>query len=151
MDRKRRGTQDSHSAVLQNEKNQTHTHGGHQTLLRHEKTPGRTTSLEIKRTPHPNHQTSRRTRIDPQKKRRTYIDRLEQLWAQLDTIITDEETDQRTRIKAMNTLMRCLQIAYGMVEAIEIEQIEKDIRKLEEQVAQEEHLGYKQPGDTPPP
>jgi len=48
----------------------------------------------------------------------------------------------------MNTLMRCLQIAYGMVEAIEIEQIEKDIRKLEEQVAQEEHLGYKQPGDT---
>jgi len=50
----------------------------------------------------------------------------------------------------MNTLMRCLQIAYGMVEAIEIEQIEKDIRKLEEQVAQEEHLGYRPPEDTPP-
>ncbi|MBN2334114.1 hypothetical protein JXL21_01050 [Candidatus Bathyarchaeota archaeon] len=150
MDRKRRGTQDSHSAVLQNEKNQNHTHGGHQTLLRHPETPSRTTSLEIKRTPPTNHPTSRRTRIDPQKKRRTYIDRLERLWAQLDTIITDPETDQRTRIKAMNTLMRCLQIAYGMVEAIEIEQIEEDIKKLEEQTAQREHLGYTLPGDNPP-
>jgi hypothetical protein len=150
MDRNRRGTQDSHSPVQQDEKNQTHTHGRHQTLLKHQKTPGRTTSLEIKRTPHPHHQTPRRTRIDPHKKRRTYIERLEQLWAQLDTIITDPETDQRTRIKAMNTLMRCLQIAYGMVEAIEIEQIEEDIRKLEEQAAKEEHLGYKLPQDTPP-
>ncbi len=50
----------------------------------------------------------------------------------------------------MNTLMRCLQIAYGIVEAIEIEQIEEDIRKLEEQAAQHEHLGYKLPQDTPP-
>jgi len=145
MDQNRRRTQDTHSPVLQDEKNQTHPHGRHQTLLKHPETPGRTTSLEIKRTPQPNHSTSRRTRIDPHQKRRTYIDRLEQLWAQLDTIITDPETDQRIRIKAMNTLMRCLQIAYGMVEAIEIEQIEKDIRKLEEQVAQEEHLGYRPP------
>ncbi len=49
----------------------------------------------------------------------------------------------------MNTLMRCLQIAYGMVEAIEIEQIEEDLRKLEELVDQGEHLGYRLPGDTP--
>ena len=48
----------------------------------------------------------------------------------------------------MNTLIRCLRNAFGMVEAIEIEQIVEDIRKLEEQQSKHGYLGYRLPDDN---
>jgi len=47
--------------------------------------------------------------------------------------------------KAMNTLIRCLNVAYGMVEAAEIEQIEEEIAAMQREEEQHGYLGYKLP------
>ncbi|MCK4318612.1 hypothetical protein KAW53_07615 [Candidatus Bathyarchaeota archaeon] len=96
--------------------------------------------------------TPRRTRIDPAAKRHRYVDRLEGLWGQLDTIIVNPQTEEKTRIKAMNTLIRCLNVVYGMVEAMEVEEIEQEIKELEEDERRREEqgiLGYRLPDPAP--
>ena len=43
----------------------------------------------------------------------------------------------------MNTLIRCLNVAYGMVEAVEIEQIEEEIETIKREEQKHGYLGYK--------
>jgi len=45
----------------------------------------------------------------------------------------------------MNTLIRCIQIVYGIVVTVEIEQIEDEIKEIKKRQAQEGYLGYKLP------
>ena len=49
----------------------------------------------------------------------------------------------------MNTLIKCIHIAYGLVETLEIEQIEEEITEIKKKQAKEGYLGYKLPeGNT---
>jgi len=44
---------------------------------------------------------------------------------------TNPETDELYRVRLINSLMRCLQIAYGMVESIDVLQLEAEIKSHE--------------------
>jgi hypothetical protein len=93
--------------------------------------------------------TTRRVRIDPEEKRRDYITRLDRLWKQLDRMISDPLADEATRIKAMNTLIRCLYIVYGMVEAVEVDRLEGEVEEAKEDEGQPgKALGYRLPEPT---
>ncbi|MCW4050819.1 MAG: hypothetical protein NWE89_13895 [Candidatus Bathyarchaeota archaeon] len=140
------------TGVLQTPKDQPTPPQGHQTIHTGTENPRRVASLAQKRPKIRLWATPRRTRIDPAEKRHRYVDRLENLWGQLDTIIVNPQTEEKNRIKAMNTLIRCLNIVYGMVEAMEVEEIEKEIKELEEKERQSEKqgdLGYKLPDPAP--
>ncbi len=61
------------------------------------------------------------------------------------------DTHIKHKIKLMNTLIRCLHIAYGMVEAAEVQQIEAEIEEFEKEEARsqaEGRIGYKLPDPT---
>ena len=135
MDQDREGNQDTPSTLLKDKKTKTKANLGHQAIHRGMETAQQTATLEVKRPTFSLRVNPRRARINPQEKRATYITRLELLWDQLDNLITDT-IDERNRIKAMNTLIRCLNIAYGMVEAVEIEE------EIEALIKQEEEHGY---------
>ena len=145
MDERRGRDKDDPEPLLADEEDQAQANRGHGVFLRSEETPRRTTSLAFKRAPIHIRLTTRRLRINPKEKRVAYINRLELLWDQLDIIISNTDHDEKTRIKAMNTLIRCIHIVYGIVETVEIEQIEEEIEKIKERQAQDGYLGYKLP------
>ncbi len=47
----------------------------------------------------------------------------------------------------MNTLIRCLNVAYGMVEAAEIEQIKEEIEAMKREQEESGYLGYRLPDE----
>jgi hypothetical protein len=145
MDERRERDKDDPEPLLADEEDQAQAIGGHGVFLRNEETPRRTTSLAFKRAPIHVRLSTRRIRINPKEKRVAYINRLELLWDQIDIIISNTDQDEKTRIKAMNTLIRCIQIVYGIVETVEIEQIEEEINEIKKRQAKEGYLGYKLP------
>jgi len=88
----------------------------------------------------------RRVRIEPAKKRVQYIEKLDEMIERLEAIINSNETDEKTRIKAVNTLTRVVKAAYTMVVDIELEDIEREIKEIEEKhkkSEEEPYIGYK--------
>lgn len=59
--------------------------------------------------------TTRRVRIDPRKKRRSHIIRLERLMAECDGIVSDPEGFEELQVKAMTVLIRAIKICYELV------------------------------------
>jgi hypothetical protein len=136
--------------VQQDEEPQPGPHPGLEVVLRGEEGAGPPGAVEAKRPKVRLWITTRRVRIDPEAKRRDYIRRLDRLWRQLDRIIADPLAEEANRIKAMNTLIRCLYIVYGMVEAVEVEDLEAEVEEAEGEEGQpKEALGYRLP--EPPP
>jgi len=87
----------------------------------------------------------RRTVIKPREKRHDYISRLDKAIETLEEILNSEETDEKTRIQAANALARLISTSYGMVQDIDLENIEEEVEKLKKRLDEREKergLGY---------
>jgi len=74
--------------------------------------------------------TARRVRIEPDKKRRSYIRRLERVMRQCDKIINDPEGYEELQVKAMAVLIRAVKVCYDIVTDVEVEMIEAEAEKI---------------------
>ena len=80
--------------------------------------------------------TARRVRIDPRERRRSYINRLEQLMAECDRIISDPEGYEELQVKAMAILIRAVVVCYGLVTDEQVEALEEEFEALKRRVAE---------------
>ncbi len=113
------------------------------------KTMGQETATlpEIKFTLTPNiiitRPTPRRVRINPEAKRREYIDRLDALIQQLNKILKNKGTPMKHRLKAMDILIKTITNCYRMISDIEIEMLEDELQTIEEETTKKtKDLGY---------
>jgi len=113
------------------------------------KTMGQETATlpEIKLTLTPNikitRPTPRRIRINPEEKRREYLDRLEILLQQLSQIVTSKETPMKHQLKAMDILIKTIKNCLEIITDIEIEELEDELQKIEEENTKtKKDLGY---------
>ncbi len=81
---------------------------------------------------------TRRARISPGKKRAAYIRRLEKIMRQCDKIIANPGEADEIQVKAMGVLIRSINVCYGMIVDVEVEELEQEIRSIE---GEEEKLG----------
>lgn len=88
--------------------------------------------------------TARRIRIDPEKKRQGYINRLEALVTQLDTMINNPHTPRKLKLRAMEVLVKTINTCYNIVSDIEIEELEDELQEIkeEDQRTQTKNLPY---------
>ena len=87
--------------------------------------------------------TVRRVRIDPEEKRRGYIERLETLVEQLDAMISNPRMPRKLKLKSMEVLIKTINTCYGIVNDIEVETLENETQKLKDQLTREKiSLGY---------
>ena len=86
-------------------------------------------TLENTQTLHLKIQT-RRFRAKPQQKRDEYIERLEKVMRECDTIITNPNGYETIQLKAMNTLTNAIGVCYRLVSDIELEELENEINEL---------------------
>jgi hypothetical protein len=99
--------------------------------------------------------TTRRIRIDPDKKRQNYITRLERIIRQCDRIISNPHGVEDVQIKAMSVLIKTIKVCYGLVVDVEVKSLEREVKELEEEERQlagkrgEDELGYEITEDPP--
>jgi len=74
--------------------------------------------------------TARRVRIEPQKKRRSYIRRLERVMRTCDGIVADPETPEDVKVKALAVLIRAVKVCYDIVTDVEVELIEEQAEEI---------------------
>ena len=88
---------------------------------------------------------TRKARIDPSKKRAAFVRRLEKVMRQCDRIMANPEGVEDIQVKAMGTLIRAIQVCYGLIVDVEVEELEREIGSLEEEetrlVSGEEETG----------
>ena len=92
----------------------------------------------------------RRVEIKPKEKRHEYIKRLDKAIETLEGIINSEETDEKTRIQAANSLARLISTSYVMIVDIDVENIEEEVENLKKMMDERERkriLGYSSEGD----
>jgi len=77
--------------------------------------------------------TARRVRIDPEEKRRRYIDRLERLIEQLDGMISSPRVPRKLKLRAMEVLIKTIGTCYGIVSDVEVEMLEDELKELKEE------------------
>ena len=85
--------------------------------------------------------TARRVRIDPRKKSRSYIDRLERLMQECDGIIADPEGYEEIQVQAMAILIRAIKVCYGLVTDEQVETLEEEFGKLKRRIAEKIRAG----------
>ena len=85
--------------------------------------------------------TPRRVRIDPRKKRRLYIKRLERLMQECDQIISDPEGFEEIQVKAMSILIRAIKVCYVLVTDEQVETLEEELEKLKRRIAEKIRAG----------
>ncbi len=95
--------------------------------------------------------TARRLRIDPDEKRRAYIERLEDAFKDLDAIISLPGTPQKMKVRATDTLVRVIKGCYEIVRDIDVEDLESELEKIkaEAEAGKEGEPGYTV--QSPPP
>jgi hypothetical protein len=89
--------------------------------------------------------TVRRVRIDPQRKRREYVERLEELLKELDAIISSPNTPRKLKLRAIDTLVRVIRGCYEIVRDVDVEDLESELEKIKaeaEENQEEGDLGY---------
>ena len=74
--------------------------------------------------------TARRVRIDPGKKRASYIRRLERVMKECDKIVADPEGHEELQVKALAVLIRAVQVCYDLVTDIEVEMLEAEVKEI---------------------
>ena len=79
--------------------------------------------------------TTRRVRIDPNKKRNSYIRRLEKIMRQCDGIINDPSGFEELQLRAIGLQIQTIKVVYGLVLDIELETIEKEVKDLKAEEA----------------
>jgi len=82
--------------------------------------------------------TARRVRIDPEKKRAQYIERLENLIEKLDKMASTRQVPRKTKLRAMEIMAKVINICYGIVRDVEVEMLEREFEELEKASQQEE-------------
>jgi len=75
--------------------------------------------------------TARRVRIDPEEKRREYIERLERLIEGLDKLANNRRVERKTRLRAVEVMVKVINTCYGIVRDIEVEMLEREFEELE--------------------
>ena len=85
--------------------------------------------------------TARRVRIDPRKKRRSYISRLERLMRECDRIISDPEGYEEIQVQAMAILIRAIKVCYGLVTDEQVETLEEEFEALKRRIAERIRAG----------
>jgi len=80
--------------------------------------------------------TARRVRVDPRKKRRSYIIRLERLMAEGDGIVSDPEGFEELQVKAMAILIRSIVVCYELVTDDQVETLEEGFEALKRRIAE---------------
>ena len=88
--------------------------------------------------------TARRVRIDPRKKRRSYIGRLERLMRECDQIISNPEGYEEIQVQAMAILIRAIKVCYGLVTDDQVETLEEEFEKLKRRIAEKIQAGKPQ-------
>lgn len=87
--------------------------------------------------------TPRRHRINPEEKRLEYLDRLDALIQHLDQMIKNKRTPMKHKLKAMGILNTTINNCYRMITDIEIEELEDELQKIEEETTKtKKDLGY---------
>ena len=74
--------------------------------------------------------TARRVRIDPRKKRASYIRRLERVMRACDKVIADPASHEELQVKAMAVLIRAITVCYDLVTDVEVEMLEREAEKI---------------------
>ena len=74
--------------------------------------------------------TARRVRIEPDRKRRSYIRRLEGVMRECDRIVADPETPEDVKVKALAVLIRAVKVCYDIVTDVEVEMIEAEAAEI---------------------
>jgi hypothetical protein len=85
--------------------------------------------------------TARRVRIDPRKKRRSYIRRLERLMRECDRIISNPEGYEELQVKAMAILIRSIVVCYDLVTDEQVEALEEEFEALKRRIAEKNRAG----------
>ena len=85
--------------------------------------------------------TVRRVRIDPRKKRRGYIERLEQLMKECDMVIADPEKYEDIQVQAMAILIRAIKVCYGLVTDEQVDALEEEFEALKRRIAENVRTG----------
>ena len=85
--------------------------------------------------------TARRVRIDPRKKRASYIRRLEKVMRECDRIIADPESHDEIQVKALAILIRAVQVCYDMITDVEVEMLEKQVEEVKRLLAERSRPG----------
>ena len=92
---------------------------------------------------------TRRVEITPSMMRNAYIRRLEALMAECDRMLVSPDGRDEVRVKVMGVLIRAIKTGYGMAVDVEVEELEREVRELEEAERTlkaepgEEALGYR--------
>ena len=74
--------------------------------------------------------TARRVRIDPRKKRASYIRRLERVMRACDRVIADPASHEELQVKAMAVLIRAITVCYNLVTDVEVELLERQAEEI---------------------
>jgi len=85
--------------------------------------------------------TARRVHIDPESKRREYIQRLERLMEQLDEMMADPGSVREIQLKAMGILIKAISACYAMVRDIDVENLEREVEEIKGLLAKRAHAG----------
>jgi len=80
--------------------------------------------------------TARRVRIDPLKKRRSYIRRLERVMRECDRIISDPGGYEEIQVQAMAILIRAIKVCYELVTDEQVEALEEEFEALKRRVVE---------------
>jgi hypothetical protein len=89
--------------------------------------------------------TARRVRIDPGKKRASYIRRLERVMKECDKIVADPESHEELQVKALAVLIRAVQVCYDLVTDVEVEMLEAEVEEIKRLVEEGAREGEEEP------
>ena len=84
----------------------------------------------------------RRVRIIPEERRGEYIRRLEEIMKSLDAIINDPTGIEEIQIKAINALVTTVRTCYSMVREMDVEHLEKQLKRLKQENENRKRLLY---------
>ncbi len=76
----------------------------------------------------------RRASINTRKKRVQYLHKLESIIKKLDMIVEDPENFEPLQIMAINSMTKNLHAAYTIIKDVNVEELESDLRKFEEEI-----------------
>ena len=85
--------------------------------------------------------TLRKVRIQPEKKRKDYIKRLENIIKICETALSDPDTVQEIQLKAANVIIRAIRMSYLIVKEVDIENLEQHTKEIQAKLEKRDREG----------